>query len=71
MPWKAGIMMRWTPTRKAAILVRLDAGDEEARKTVEHHSVSQEELADWRVRFAAAGKRGLRVSKSFKREIQV
>lgn len=55
--------MRWTPKRKAAVVVAIEAGIISTAEALQRHELSQEELATWMHDYAADGRAGLRVTR--------
>ncbi len=55
--------MRWTPRRKAEIVVAINEGLITEAEAKVRYGVSDEELATWKRDFAALGWEGLRVTR--------
>jgi transposase-like protein len=55
--------MRWTPKRKARVVVAIEKGEMSASEAKERYDISDEELAAWGRDFYAHGDPGLRATK--------
>ena len=55
--------MRWTPKRKAAVVVAIEAGIISTAEALQRQQLSEEELATWMRDYAAHGRAGLRVTR--------
>lgn len=53
--------MRWTASRKADVLARIDRDPEQAPSIMAEHRISAEELIDWRRGHDRAGHAGLKL----------
>ena len=54
--------MRWTASRKADVLARIDRDPDQAAAIMAEHNLSAEELIDWRRGHDRAGHAGLKIA---------
>lgn len=55
--------MRWTPKRKAKIVMAVQVGEITADDLAREHGISAEELATWVRDYDAHGREGMRVTR--------